>query len=86
MNRSVDKSGPCLDELVFVELARDRLRQALAELPARARHAFLLYRLEGWSIGRIAARQRVSQRVVERDLAKVVEHLTRALFERKARP
>ena len=80
MNTRVDKSGPCLDELVFVELAGDRLRQALNEMPERARQAFLLHRLEGLSFDKIAAQLGVSPRVVQSDVAGVIERLTRILF------
>lgn len=80
VNTTVDKSGPCLDELVFVELASDRLRQALNEMPDRARQAFLLHRLEGLSFDKIAAQLGVPPRVVKSDVAGVIERLTRILF------
>lgn len=80
VNLRLDDSGPCLDELVFVEQAGDRLRRALNDMPTRARQAFLLHRLEGLSHDKIARQLGVTTRIVERDVAAVVEHLTRILF------
>lgn len=80
LNTRFDNSGPCLDELVFVEQASDRLRHALNDVPERARQAFLLHRLEGLSHDKIARQLGVTTRIVERDVAAVVEHLTRILF------
>ena len=77
----MDKQGPCLDEAVFAELARDRMREILARVPARARHAFLLHRLARRTIAQIARQLGVPRSVVERDLAMVVERLTQALFK-----
>lgn len=80
MNTRIDNTGPCLDELVFVEQAGDRLRHALNEMPQRARQAFLLHRLEGLSHDKIARQLGVTTRIVEKDVAQVVQHLTRTLF------
>ena len=80
MNTRIDNTGPCLDELVFVEQAGDRLRHALNEMPERARQAFLLHRLEGLSHEKIARQLGVATRVIEQDVAAVVQHLTRTLF------
>jgi len=86
VNTRANKTGPYLDDLAFVEIARDRLRHALAELPARSRHAFLLHRLEGLSTRRIAAQLGVPISVVENEITGVIEHLTRSLFEREDPP
>lgn len=80
LNTRIDNTGPCLDELVFVEQAGDRLRRALNEMPQRARQAFLLHRLEGLSHDKIARQLGVTTRIVENDVAQVVQHLTRVLF------
>lgn len=76
----LDNTAPAADELAFVDEAGERLRVALAELPERARHAFLLHRLEGFGYERIAARLGVTTRTVERDIAGALAHLRRALF------
>lgn len=80
MDTRLDKTGPCLDELVFVEQASDRIRRALNDVPERARQAFLLHRLENLTYGRIAEQLDVTTGTVERDIAAVIAHLKRALF------
>jgi len=84
LSTQFDNTGPCLDALVFVEQAGDRLRQALNNMPERARQAFLLHRLEGLPPEKIARQLGVTAAVVERDVANVVQHLTRELFAGKA--
>ncbi len=80
MSTQFDSTGPCLDELVFVEQASDRIRRALNDVPERARQAFLLHRLEGLSYEKIAELLGVTTRTVERDVAAVIAHLKRTLF------
>lgn len=80
MRAPFDNTGPCLDELVFVEQASDRIRRALNEVPARARQAFLLHRLEKLPYDRIAEQLEVTPRTVEHDVAAVIAHLKRTLF------
>lgn len=80
MSTQFDKTGPCLDELVFVEQASDRIRRALSDVPERARQAFLLHRLEGLSYDRIAEQLGVTTRTVERDVVAVIARLTQTLF------
>jgi RNA polymerase sigma-70 factor (ECF subfamily) len=69
-----------MDELAFMEPARERLRSALQQLPARARRAFLLHRLEGLSHAEVAERLGVPVSVVGQDVREALAHLKRAVL------
>jgi RNA polymerase sigma-70 factor (ECF subfamily) len=76
----LDNNAPGADELAFVDQASERLSRALAELPERARDAFLLHRLEGLGYAAISTQLGVTTRTVERDIAAALCHLKRNLF------
>jgi len=80
LTTQLDASEPGTDELVFVQQASERLRNALRELPRRTQEAFLLCRIEGLSHDRIAKLLGVTVRTVERDIAAAIAHLKQSLF------
>jgi len=69
-----------MDELAFMEPARERLCCALKELPPRTRRAFLLHRLEGLSHEEVAQRLGVSASIVSREVTDAFTHLKRAVL------
>jgi RNA polymerase sigma factor (sigma-70 family) len=65
-----------------VALGRDAIREvnaALAELPARTRDVFILFRFEGMSQARIAALYQISVSAVEKHVARALVHLSTRL-------
>lgn len=54
-----------------------QVRQALADLPERTRHVFLLYRIDGLRHQAIAEAMGVSISTVEGDVRRAMAHLTR---------
>lgn len=54
-----------------------QVRQALADLPERTRHVFLLYRIDGLRHQAIADALGVSISTVEKDVRRAMAHLTR---------
>src|SRR6266404_1592585 len=57
------------------ELALERLREGIAELPEKCRQAFLLYRLDGLCGSEIAARLGLQERMVWLYIARALEYL-----------
>lgn len=55
----------------------ERLRRLVADLPAQCRRTFELRKLEGLSQREVASRMGISERTVEKHLAKAIERLVR---------
>ena len=86
LSAQLDASEPGADELVFVQQASERLRNALRELPRRTQEAFLLCRIEGLSHENIAKLLDVTVRTIERDIASAIAHLKKSLFNSERTP
>lgn len=54
---------------------RRALQQALAELPEKTQQAFAWHRLEGYTLPEIARKMNLSQSMVEKHLARALDHL-----------
>lgn len=66
--------SPSEEDLALVREALELIDRLLEGLPQRARHAFILHRLEGLSQPQIAERLEVSLATVERDLRRAFLH------------
>ena len=73
------------ESLLHTQLER-LFEEALSELPQRARELFHLHRFEGLSTLQIAQRFGISQRMVQKSLARVVKHFNQRLTSDWARP
>lgn len=69
--------APAPDQVAAAAIDLARLRQALADLPAPWRDAFLLSRVDGLPRAEIAARLGVSVKTVERNIARALGHCLR---------
>ncbi|MBP2260442.1 sigma-70 family RNA polymerase sigma factor [Pseudomonas hunanensis] len=69
-----EQCHPSPEELALVREALAEIDRLLDGLPARARHAFILHRLEGLSQPDIAEQLGVSLATVERDLRRAFLH------------
>ncbi|MBM3103795.1 MULTISPECIES: sigma-70 family RNA polymerase sigma factor [Pseudomonas] len=65
---------PSVEDVLLVREALAQIDRLLDGLPARARHAFILHRLEGMSQPMIATQLGVSLATVERDLRRAFLH------------
>ena len=73
------------ESLVYTQLER-LFDDALSELPQRARELFQLHRFEGLSTLQIAQRFGISQRMVQKSLARVIKHFNQRLTSDWALP
>ncbi|BBK34885.1 RNA polymerase sigma-70 factor (ECF subfamily) [Stella humosa] len=76
--------GP--DRVVAAREEMAILRQAIQELPERCRDAFLLYRGEGLTMRETALRLGISEKTVEKHVAKAMLHCRRRLAEAGIEP
>ena len=67
------------ESLLHTELER-LFDDALSELPQRARELFRLHRFEGLSTLEIAKRFGISQRMVQKSLARAIKHFNQRLI------
>jgi RNA polymerase sigma factor (sigma-70 family) len=71
---SVPSLSPPADRIVQARQEFDILRAAVRELPARCRAVFLLYRGHGLTMRQVAARLGISEKTVEKHIAKAMVH------------
>jgi RNA polymerase sigma factor (sigma-70 family) len=76
----IDPVGSAEDGLVANE-ELSQLKAAIEELPAGARGAFLLHKIDGLSHGEVAARLGISRSGVEKHIAVAMKHLRQALVD-----
>jgi RNA polymerase sigma factor (sigma-70 family) len=76
----IDPVGSAEDGLVVNE-ELSRLKAAIEQLPAGARGAFLLHKIDGLSHGEVAARLGISRSGVEKHIAVAMKHLRQALVD-----
>ena len=85
LERSLGPVAPRPDEPPDPELLA-RLEAALRSLPRRRREMFLAVRLDAISYGEIAQRTGLSAKRVEREFARALLQLHRAVHDRRAGP
>ena len=68
-----EELAPSLEHQALVLEALDEVDRVLAVLPAKARQAFLMAQLEGYTQEEIASRLGISVRSVQRHLARAFE-------------
>ncbi|MGX5728648.1 RNA polymerase sigma factor [Metapseudomonas otitidis] len=73
------EDAPPLDEQAAAEQHRQRLREALAELPPRTREIFRLNRLHGLTHAEVARQLDISDSSVQKHLAKALAHVMQRL-------
>jgi RNA polymerase sigma factor (sigma-70 family) len=74
-SRPVQPHSP--EQLLIDRETLAQVRQALADLPERTRHVFLLYRVDGLRHQDIAEALSMSVSTVEKDVRRAMAHLTR---------
>lgn len=74
-------SGPNPDKVIEGREDYAALVNAIRELPDRCRAAFLLYRVKGLSMREVASVLGVSEKTVEKHIAKAMVHCRRRLRE-----
>jgi len=72
-------AGADPDAAVRASQLADALAAALAELPEKCRHAFMLNRIEGWTQQEIAAQMGLSTNMVERYVMRAAQHVRERL-------
>jgi len=77
----VASTAPIPEQIASDGQRLQRLNEALAELPARAREVLILHRLHGFSYPAIAERLQVSQTTVQKDLRLALAHCAAALAD-----
>lgn len=79
LEETVGSSAPGPEQAASDSERVDRFYRALNELPAPCRHAFVLNRFDGLTHGEIAVRLGVSEKTVQRYVARAFEHCTERL-------
>lgn len=75
-----DDFAPNADEPLLMDELRENLQNAIEELPARTKEAFLLSRVEELSYAEIAAKMNVTVKAVEKNISKALSHLRQRLL------
>ncbi len=70
-------ASPLQDEVFAARERLDRVKEGLAQLPARTREIFLMYRLQDMKCREIAAKIGLSESAVEKHIAKAMYFLTK---------
>lgn len=71
--------APDAERVLIAREELNRVRRALADMPARAAEVFQLHRIEGESHSEIATRLGISRSAVEKSMAIALKHLFRLL-------
>lgn len=71
--------APDSERILIAKDELQRVRRALAEMPARASQVFQLHRIDGLSHADIAAQLDISKSAVEKNMAVALKHLFRLL-------
>lgn len=79
MPEQMSAQVPGAEEVIVAREALARLEQALAALPDRRRHVFLLSRVHGRSYAEIARAMGISERMVAKHMARAVMACQQAL-------
>ena len=71
---TVPDAWPAADQVVAARQELDILRQAVGDLPDKCRTVFVLYRGRGLTMRQIAERLGISEKTVEKHIAKAMLH------------
>ena len=71
---TVPDAWPAADQVVAARQELDILRQAVGDLPDKCRTVFVLYRGRGLTMRQVAERLGISEKTVEKHIAKAMLH------------
>ena len=78
----INQDEPSIEEVVGARQDLARLHSMLASLPERCRDVLLLRKIEGWSQRKVASHLRISENVVEKQLARALRLLGQSFAHR----